>query len=143
MKKLSITKEELESVYYLQKELAMWEKRKEELEADIALSGIASDGMPHGNSVGSPTERKAIKLMETATVIEGKKTEIKLTIADIEKFIMNIDDPKIRMIIEYRCTMCMKWEDIGKLLSYDRTTVAKMYKDFIDATFPQFPRRKQ
>lgn len=143
MKKQIITKEELESVYYLRKELEMWERRLKELQADISLSGISSDGMPHGNSVGSPTEKKAIKLMDTAKIVEGKASEIKLTIADIEKFIMRVKDSEMRQILEYRCTMCLKWEEIADILGYDRTTVSKKYKIFIRETFPQIPYKRK
>lgn len=136
-----MTREELESIYCLKKELRMWQERLADLQADIALNGKVLDGMPfpNTNAITNPTEQKAIKLMEVDKVIKGKISEIRMTIADIEQFILNIDDSEMRQIIEYRCVQCKKWEDIGDILGYDRTTVSKKYDAYLNECFPQFP----
>lgn len=136
-----MTRKELESVYCLKKELRMWQDRLAELQADIALSPKVLDGMPfqHTNETSNPTERKAIKLAEVAKVIDGKISEIQYTIAEIERFIMSVDESELRQIIEYRCVQCKTWEDIGDALGYDRTTVSKKYDAYLDECFPQFP----
>ena len=110
-----MTRKELKQVYYLKRELNMWQARLAELQADIAMSPKVLDGMPYSktNSVGSPTEEKAIKLAELSKVIEGKISEIQLTLTDIENYISSIDDSLIRQIIEYRCCMLMSWEDVA------------------------------
>ena len=56
----------------------MWQRRLAELQADIALSPTVMDGMPYTqtNSVGSPTEKKAIKLAEVAKVRNYTRPEI-------------------------------------------------------------------
>lgn len=136
-----MTKKELESVYCLKKELRMWQERLSELQADIALSPKVLDGMPfqHTNETSNPTERKAIRLAEVSKVIDGKISEIQYTIAEIEKFIMQIDESEMRLIIEYRCVQCKTWEEIGDTLGYDRTTVSKKYDAYLDECFPHFP----
>lgn len=136
-----MTRQELESIYCLKKELRMWQERLAELQSDIALNSKVMDGMPYPNTnaITNPTEQKAIKLMEVAKVIEGKISEIKIAVSDIEKFILAIDDSEMRQIIEYRCVQCKKWEDIGELLGYERTTVAKKYDAYLSECFPQFP----
>ena len=115
----------------------MWQQRLAELQADIALSPKVLDGMPfqHTNATGNPTEVKAIRLSEADKVVKGKICEIQYTIAEIEKFIVNLEDSEIRQILEYRCVKCMIWEEIGEKLGYDRTTVAKKYETFINETF--------
>lgn len=118
----------------------MWQQRLAELQADIAMSSKMVDGMPYSNtnSVGSPTEDKAIRLADVAKVIEGKIKEIQITISDIELYITSIDDSEMRQIIEYRCAKCMTWEEIGLKLGYERTTVYKKYNSFIETTFTEF-----
>ena len=136
-----MTRKELESIYCLKKELKMWQERLAELQADIALSTKVLDGMPfqHTNSTSNPTESKAIKLAEVEKVIKGKISEIKYTISEIEQFIINIQDSEMRLIIESRCVQCKKWEEIGDMLGWDRTTVSKKYDAFVSESFPQIP----
>lgn len=113
----------------------MWQDRLADLQADIALNGKVLDGMPYPNTnaISNPTEQKAIKLMEVAKVIEGKISEIKIAVADIEQFILGIDDSIIRQIIEYRCVQCMKWNDISARLGsmYTEENVRQMYHRFV------------
>lgn len=130
-----MTRKELESVFCLKKELRMWQERLAELQADIALSPKVLDGMPfqHTNDVSNPTEKKAIKLAEVAKVIEGKISEIQITLADIEEYITSVDDSIIRQIIEYRCVKCMEWKQIAFKLGdmYTDDNVRQMYHRFI------------
>lgn len=136
-----MTKETLESIYWLKKELKMWQDRLAELQADIALSPKVLDGMPfqHTNAKSDPTEQKALKLAEADKVIKAKIIEIQWNIREIEAYVMSIEQSEIRQIIEYRCVQCMDWECIGEKLGYDRTTVSKKYRAFINESFPQFP----
>lgn len=140
-----MTRKELESVFCLKNELKIWQGRLADLQADIALSPKVLDGMPYSrtNSKSNPTEQKAIRLAETAKVIEGKIAEIQITLADIEEYIIEIQDPEMRLIVESRCIKCMKWEDIGDIVGYDRTTVSKKFNAYLDATFPQIPSEMQ
>lgn len=132
-----MTRKELESVYCLKKELRMWQERLAELQSDIAMSPKALDGMPfqHTNEISNPTERKAIKLMEVAKIIEGKISEIKITLAEIEEFITSIDDSVIRQIIEYRCVKCLDWKTIAAKLGtvYTEDNVRQMYHRFVSS----------
>lgn len=136
-----MNREKLESIYCLKKELRMWQERLAELQADIALTGKPMDGMPFANTnaITNPTEQKAIRLMEVDKIIQGRISEIQITIADIEQFILGIEDSEIRQIIEYRCVQCRKWEWIGDKMGYDRTTVSKKYDAYLNKCFPQIP----
>lgn len=114
-----MTRKELEQVYWLKKELRMWQERKLELELDVAPPVKQITGMPFANTneVNSPTEEKAIKLTECTKVIDGKIAEIKLAIKTVEKYILGLDDPFMRYLIECRCVRLMKWEEIAQLLT--------------------------
>ena len=130
-----MTRKELESVYCLRNELRMWQNRLAELQADIAMSPKAMDGMPFANTneVSSPTERKAIKLLEVSKVIEGKISELKITLAEIEEFIISVDDPIMRQVLEYRCVKCMSWNDVAAKLGsvYTSESVRQMYHRYL------------
>lgn len=130
-----MTRKKLEQVYHLNKELAMWQRRLAELQADIALSPKVIDGMPYSktNAVGSPTEVKAIRLADLASVIEGKISEIQIALIDIEIFISSIDDSLTRQIIEYRCCKLKSWQQVADLLGngYTAEAVRQTYHRFL------------
>lgn len=130
-----MTRKELEQVYYLNNELKMWQGRLADLQADIALSPKVMDGMPYSktNAVGSPTEIKAIKIAELSRIIEGKISEIQLTLLDIEAFITTIEDSLIRQIIEYRCCKLMQWKDIAAKIGegYTEEAVRQSYHRYV------------
>lgn len=129
-----MTKKELEQIYFLKRELMMWQSRLNELQADIALSPKVIDGMPYikTNSVSSPTESKAIRLAEVRKIVEGKLSEIQVAIADIEEYIMSIDDSMTRQIIEYRCCKLLQWDEVATSLGegYTAESVRQIYHRF-------------
>lgn len=130
-----MTRKELESVYCLKKELRMWQDRLAELQADIALSPKVLDGMlvQHTNETSNPTERKAMRLAEVTKVIDGKISEIQWTIAEIECYIMSIDDSIMRQILEYRCVQCKDWNYVATHIGskYTDENVRQMYHRFV------------
>lgn len=130
-----MTRKDLEQVYYLNNELKMWQRRLADLQADIALSPKVMDGMPYSktNAVSSPTEIKAIRIAELSNIIEGKISEIQVTLMDIEAFIVTIEDSLIRQIVEYRCCKLMKWQQIADRIGdgYTEEAVRQSYHRFV------------
>ncbi|HQB10979.1 MAG TPA: hypothetical protein PLW37_14035 [bacterium] len=130
-----MTRKDLEQVYYLNNELKMWQRRLADLQADIALSPKVLDGMPYSktNAVSSPTEIKAIRIAELSNIIEGKISEIQVTLMDIEVFIVTIEDSLIRQIVEYRCCKLMKWQQIADRIGegYTEEAVRQSYHRFV------------
>lgn len=128
-----MTQEKLEQIYYLKKELKIWRRRLRELEADIALSSRPLDGMPFSktNATGDPTQEKAIKLANAKKEIERQIDTIEITKAEIEKFILSIEDPEMRMILEYRCVYNLAWWKIGKKINLEQSTCRKKYREFL------------
>lgn len=130
-----MTRKKLEQVYHLNNELKMWQKRLAELQADIALSPKVMDGMPYSktNAVGSPTEEKAIRLADLAKVIEGKISEIQISLLDIEIFISSIDDSLTRQIVMYRCCQLKSWQEVADKVGegYTAEAVRQTYHRFV------------
>lgn len=129
-----MTRKDLEQLYYLRKELKMWERRKAELQADIAMSLPSPDGIPYSrtNNIDNPTQRKAIKLAEADKHIQKQIRRIKKATKEIEKFIMTIEDPEMRMIVEYRCVYNMKWDKVGKIVGYSKRQCIRKYDKIIE-----------
>lgn len=134
-----ITRKELEKVYYLKKELQMWEKRYNELIADISTNTPSADGMPHSvtNNISSPTEDKAVRIADHIDSIHSKQVELERVVCTIEKYITTITDPIIAQILEYRCVQCLKWNDIaGKIgTPYTDSYLRKIYSEYLRKNF--------
>ena len=130
-----MTKKDLEKVYFLKRELDMWEKRLKELYLDMSQDTVAPDGMPHSttNKISNPTEDKAVQIADHIDLIKGKQAEIRVAIREVEAFIVCIDDPLIRQIVELRCVYLMPWDEVATKVGKKATAdnVRQMYHRFI------------
>lgn len=128
-----MTKKKLEQIYYLKKELRMWQRRLSELQADIAISPQAPNGMPHSqtNNTDDPTQRKAMKLAEADAHIQRQIRRIEKATREIEQFITTIEDSEMRMLVEYRCIYNMHWDEISNKAGYSERQCRRKYTDFI------------
>lgn len=134
-----MTRKDLEKVYYLKRELRMWEKRLKELYADMAQDTPSADGMPHSvtNKISSPTEDKAILLADHIALLQDHMTKIREAIRQVESFISGIEDPLIRQIVELRCVKCMSWEEVADLIGSNSTAenTRLIYHRFVKSKF--------
>lgn len=130
-----MTRKELEQVYFLKKEVTMWKRKLNEYYADISFNSKSPDGMPFSrtNNVSSPTEDKAIRIADVNNIIAGKLKEIELIIADIETYIVGIDDSVVRQIVNYRCCKLMSWKQIANRIGegYTEDAVKKTYYRYV------------
>lgn len=131
-----MTRKDLEKIYWLKRELKMWEDRLRELEADMAPDTPANDGMPHSvtNTIKSPTEDKAIIIADHYSIIAGKAAELRVTIKEVEEFIAGIDDPISKQIVEYRCVKLMSWDEVAEIMGsnyYTAENVRQIYHRFV------------
>lgn len=108
-----MTRKDLSKVYLLRRELAMWEARYKEIEAASHVSSVRITGMPSGGGLADATFDRASKELEIKDVIENFKKELEDKIEEIERYIVTLDDPLMRQIIEYRCCRSMTWEQVA------------------------------
>ena len=130
-----MTQTDLEKIFYLKKELRMWQRRLADLQADIALGNKQLNGMPRSatNAVNKPTEDKAIKIEEVTRIIEGKISEIQYAISEVDEYILSIEDPLIRLLLRCRCCELMSWDEVAIELGGNHTaeSVRQMYHRFV------------
>lgn len=131
----NMTKEKLESLFYLREELNMWNRIYNDRVADIAPPVKNIDGMPFSktNGISHPVEDKAIKLAETADAIQSKIQEINQTIIEVENYILSLSDPLIRQILEYRCISNYSWSRIAIMIGGKNTeeSIRQQYSRFM------------
>lgn len=107
-----MTRKELSQIYFLTKELTMWQERLKALQSESLVKATRITGMPtaKGNNADMIFDRAA-REVEIKEVIEAFTINIAEKKNKIERYIQTLDDSLLRMIIEYRCCQLMSWEE--------------------------------
>lgn len=105
-----MTRKELNQIYYINREIEMWER---ELESVTDLKSPKLDGMPKKQGTGDATGDKAVRAAEISRIIEGLLTKLQVKRKEIYEFIATLDDPVMRQIVMYRCLSLCTWEEVA------------------------------
>ena len=124
-------KEELNELYWLNKEIEDLNNRLKELDNISISSSKISNQIKSNNGNNSIVERLALKKIELQNKIYENMILILTEKQKIEKFIETIPDSQIRTIIRLRNIDLLSWENIGKFMDLDRKTVSSKYNKFI------------
>ena len=123
-----MTKEELSKYYYLSLEIKQLEEKIKEI-SEQYLSSNEITGMPKGNNISNPQERRIMLLEKYKERLEKKKIESINEMMKIETYLMSIDDIETRMIFNYRYIEKKSWEQIAKLMYMGIATVFRKHRD--------------
>ena len=105
-----MTKKELSQIYYINKEIEMWER---ELENVTSLQSPKLDGLPRGSETGDSTASKALQAAQISETINGLLTKLQIKRKEIYDYIATVDDSLMRQIIMYRCISLCTWEEVA------------------------------
>lgn len=132
-----MTRKELYQVYLLKKELTMWEKRLAELREKSLVGSQKIDGMPFANTneTHDAMFEHISRIMELQADIDTIRLNIEKNIADIEKYIVTLDDSLLRQIIEYRCCQCKSWEQTSAMIGYG--TTSESIRKYFNRKYPK------
>lgn len=132
-----MNRKELSQVYFLRKELKMWEQKLEDLKSKSLISSKAPDGMPFQNtgSVSDKTFDYISQIMELQSDIDVFRLRIEVVVQNIEHYIMTLDDSLLRQIIEYRCCQCKTWAQTAAMIGAG--TTEDSIRKYFDRKFPK------
>lgn len=105
-----MTRKELSQIYYINKEIEMWER---ELENVTSLQSPKLDGLPRGSETGDSTASKALQAAQISETIDGLLARLQLKRKEIYDYIATVDDSLMRQIIMYRCISLCTWEEVA------------------------------
>lgn len=105
-----MTRKELSQIYYINKEIEMWER---ELENVTSLQSPKLDGLPRGSETGDSTASKALQAAQISETINGLLTKLQIKRKEIYDYIATVDDSLMRQIIMYRCISLCTWEEVA------------------------------
>lgn len=132
-----MTRKELSQVYYLKKELNMWEQELNNLIASSQIKAQSLDGMPFQNTgdVSDVVANIAIKIIEQTEVVDAARYNVERKIAEIDKYIASLDDSFLKQIINYRCCKCMSWDNVARMIGSG--TSAESCRKYFDRKIPK------
>lgn len=132
-----MTRQELSQVYYLKKELKMWEDKLQTLREKSLTKSKEITDMPFANTGETSDEVFQIvsQIMELQADIEVFRLNIEKKISEIEQYIMTLDDSLMRQIIEYRCCQLKSWRDVSALIGYG--TTEESVKHYFNRKYPK------
>ncbi|PWL87188.1 MAG: hypothetical protein DBY14_06085 [Escherichia coli] len=122
-----MTYEDLNGFYYIKQELKDLE---DELNLICELSANSFSSSRSGE-ISKSTESIALKRLILEDKISQKKQEALEKIKEIEDFINTIDDFAIKTIAKKRFILCQTFEEIGRTMYLDRTTVSKRLHKYL------------
>ena len=107
-----MTKPELEQIYYLNRELKMWETELERVRCK-SLVGSPLPSNSHGSGVSDKVADRAERIIELENRIIAKRDEIQRLRDEAVEYIYSIPDSLTRQIIYYRCVSLMSWRRVA------------------------------
>ena len=129
-----MTEKELSQYYYLTVEIKDIEERIAKFGVGVGSKGFENE--ISGNGRGSSIQEKYTEL--NSLYIEKRLDALEQYIK-IEKYISNVEDSEIRLIMRMRFLDLKDWEDIGDKIHCDRTTVARKVRKYIKSNLPTNP----
>ncbi len=127
-----MTKEELEQVYYLDRELKMWERELSELRAQSLVRSPSMSGV-HSEGIYDKVGERAQKAADLEARINAKKDELMSAREETLKFVADIPDSLTRMVVYYHCIGKKSWRRVASEVGGANTeeSVRKIYTRFI------------
>lgn len=107
-----INKQILEQIYYINRELKMWEHELERLKM---RSPVTSPTPRTGsdNNISDPTARIAERRIEIESYVKFKAEQLQAARDEAMRLIWEIPDSLTRMIVFYRCVSLMNWRRVA------------------------------
>lgn len=108
-----MTKQDLEQIFYLERELKKDKERLLKLETMATKSTQSINGMPFTTDISDKTGRYGTEIAEQAKLIQWKMEEYVLFQNRILKFINSIDDSLVRQIMKGKYIDRLSWTKIA------------------------------
>ena len=126
-----MTKSDLEQIYYLNRELKMWETELER----VRCKSLVGSPLPSNSRVSGVSDKvadRAERIIELENRIIAKRDEIQRLRDEAVEYIYSIPDSLTRQIIYYRCVSLMSWRRVAYEVGGNNTeeNVKKIYYRF-------------
>ncbi len=128
-----MTKSELEQIYYLNRELKMWEDELARLKARSLVASPLPNAS-HGSGISDKVAQRTEREIELENRIQDKRDKIQELRDRAIAYITTIPDSLTRMVIYYRCVSLFGWRRVAYEIGGNNTeeSVRKIYTRFFE-----------
>ena len=118
-----MTRKELSQIYYLNRELQMWERELNEIIQASQITGQNIDGMPfqQTNATSDKVSETAIRIVNKMEAVKAMKDTIEKHKEEVYRYIATLDDSILRQIVKYRCIDLMSWTKVARMIGGGNT----------------------
>lgn len=125
-----MTIDEINSIYYINKEIARIQEELYNLKNKNFYKGNIITGMPKGSSEGDIFSDYAEDIRTLESMLQYSLKKLQIERKRVEEFLNTIEDAEMRLIVRLRAVNNMKWEEIGLELGMDRRTASRKFYNF-------------
>lgn len=104
---------------------------REQLNVDAIRSSSDNDGMPHGNSVGKPTEEKAIRLVDRGIDLFAARDNALRVQREIFEVAYRVGGVEGDVLIE-RYIKLKDWKDVYAAINYAESQTLRYHRAGLD-----------
>lgn len=129
-----MTREELKQIYYINKEIKMYQNELERLRCQSFVKGQVLSGMPFNTGISDPTCSMATEMHELELIIQGKLAEVQRQRKRIMQFINDVPNSEVRQVLYYKHVSNMNWYRVAAEMGegYSADAVKKCYYRFLE-----------
>lgn len=135
-----VTEKDLKQIYYITREINMWQRELDSLKNKSKVSSPVLTGMPEGKgTTGDRVGNSATRIAYLEQKIKDKKAELEILRTNVIEYIMSIDDSLTRQIVKLRCIDLKSWTSIAIEIGGNNTagSVRKWYVRHIKKNLSQ------
>ena len=127
-----MTRKELQQIYYINREIQMWQNELAKLRARQLVGSPRLSDMPKGGLIIGMDDYVA-DLADLEATIKGLLAKLQIKRKEIMEYIFNIDDEFIRQIVYLRNVCLMSWNEVSDSIGGGNTenSVKQAYSRFL------------
>ena len=116
-----MTKQELSQLYYLNREIEEEKRKLDELETAATNITTKITGMPHVTDMSRKSENLSILIAEQRDLIELKVKQSVIEYNRINRYIADVGDTLMRLILSYRYINGLTWNQVAANIGGNNT----------------------
>lgn len=126
-----ITFEDLNQIYYINKEIESLYRELTELKEQSLIKSATVSDMPKGGERKDLLVEHTNDVLEIENMIRYSLAKLKRTRRKVEKFLDTVEDSETRLIIRLRCINNMTWDEIGAEMGMNRRTASRKFYGYL------------
>ena len=109
---LKLTKDELKQIYYINKEIQMWQRELEKIRSQGLVKSSTISDMPKGGQKFDISDYVSA-IADYEAVIRGLLAKVQIQRKKIIEYIEGVDDSLMRQIIYLRDVRLLSWDAVA------------------------------